>query len=75
MESIGGQAVIEGVMLRSKYKYVVAARDSSGKIHSQVTKISDQRIGFFSCFKLWATAKSGLTDPTVPPPEKIILFS
>lgn len=33
--SIGGQAVIEGVMMRGKYSWAVSARDSEGEIHSK----------------------------------------
>lgn len=33
--SIGGQAVIEGVMMRGKYSWAVSARDEAGEIHSQ----------------------------------------
>lgn len=32
---IGGQAVIEGVMMRGKYSWAVSARDSEGNIHSE----------------------------------------
>ena len=33
--SIGGQAVIEGVMMRGKYSWAVTARDAEGELHSQ----------------------------------------
>ena len=33
--SIGGQAVIEGVMMRGKYSWAVSARDAEGEIHSK----------------------------------------
>lgn len=33
--SIGGQAVIEGVMMRGKYSWAVSARDEAGEIHSK----------------------------------------
>lgn len=33
--SIGGQAVIEGVMMRGKYSWAVSARDAQGEIHSK----------------------------------------
>lgn len=32
---IGGQAVIEGVMMRGKYSWAVSARDAEGEIHSK----------------------------------------
>jgi len=32
---IGGQAVIEGVMMRGKYNWAVSARDPQGEIHSE----------------------------------------
>lgn len=36
--AVGGQAVIEGVMMRSPNHYVVAVRDEKGKIHTQEKK-------------------------------------
>lgn len=33
--SIGGQAVIEGVMMRGKYSWAVTARDAGGVLHSE----------------------------------------
>lgn len=33
--SIGGQAVIEGVMMRGKYSWAVTARDAEGQLHSK----------------------------------------
>ncbi|MFT7184495.1 MAG: hypothetical protein ACI9QC_000837 [Oceanicoccus sp.] len=36
--AVGGQAVIEGVMMRSPNFYTVAVRDEKGKIHTQVKK-------------------------------------
>ncbi|MFT4303667.1 MAG: DUF1385 domain-containing protein [Candidatus Woesearchaeota archaeon] len=52
MESIGGQAVIEGVMLRKKNMYSVAVRNPKGKIITTKHKIKDYRQGFLSFFKL-----------------------
>ncbi len=36
--SVGGQAVVEGVMMRSPDKYAVAVRLPNGKISSMVEK-------------------------------------
>lgn len=38
--SIGGQAVIEGVMMRGKYSWAVSARDAAGEIHSEEHELS-----------------------------------
>ncbi|MCB9359410.1 DUF1385 domain-containing protein [Candidatus Woesearchaeota archaeon] len=51
MESIGGQAVIEGVMLRRKDSYSVAVRNPKGKIITTKHKIKDYRKGLLSVFK------------------------
>jgi len=34
--TLGGQAVLEGVMMRAKYNWAVAARDEQGEIHTEV---------------------------------------
>jgi uncharacterized protein YqhQ len=39
MENIGGQAVIEGVMMKSRGNWTVAVRDQSGKIHMKREKL------------------------------------
>jgi uncharacterized protein YqhQ len=44
--SIGGQAVIEGVMLRSPNYYATSVRNEKGKIVSEIKKLK-QRPKFF----------------------------
>jgi len=52
METIGGQAVIEGVMLRRKNKYTVAVRNPKNKIVLKKESIKDHRKGLLSIFKI-----------------------
>jgi len=52
MESIGGQAVLEGVMLRKKNTYTVAVRTPKNKIIVKKHRIKDRRKGLLSIFKL-----------------------
>jgi uncharacterized protein YqhQ len=52
METIGGQAVIEGVMLRKKSLYSVAIRNPQNKIIVTKHKIKDYRKGVLSIFRL-----------------------
>jgi len=44
MESVGGQAVIEGVMMRNKEKYAVAIRNKEGKIETTIEKSSYSKV-------------------------------
>jgi uncharacterized protein YqhQ len=52
MESVGGQAVVEGVMLRRKHFYSIAVRNPKGEIILKKIKIKDYRQGLLSIFKL-----------------------
>jgi uncharacterized protein YqhQ len=52
MESIGGQAIIEGVMLRRKSTYSIAVRKPNKQIHVIKRNIKDNRKGLMSIFKL-----------------------
>lgn len=49
--TIGGQAVIEGIMLRKKDIYTVAVRNPKKKIIVTKHRIRDRRKGIFSIFK------------------------
>ena len=51
METIGGQAVIEGVMLRRKNVYSIAVRDPKKRIIVSKHKIRDHRKGLLRIFK------------------------
>jgi uncharacterized protein YqhQ len=52
MESIGGQSVIEGVMLRKRYSYSIAVRAPKGNIIAKKFRIKNHRKGFLSFFNL-----------------------
>lgn len=52
MDTIGGQAVIEGVMLRRKNFYSLAVRKENGIIHTERHRIKDHRNGKLRFFKL-----------------------
>ena len=56
---VGGQAVIEGVMMRVPGAYATAVRDSEGKIHIQkkdfqsITRSEERRVGK-ECRSRWS---------------------
>jgi uncharacterized protein YqhQ len=52
MDTIGGQAVIEGVMLRRKNFYSLAVRQENGEIHTERHRIKDYRKGKLGFLKL-----------------------
>lgn len=52
METIGGQAVIEGVMLRRKNSYSIAVRNPERKIIVKKFNIPEKRKGLLALFKL-----------------------
>lgn len=51
-ETLGGQAILEGVMLRKANQYTTAVRSPKGNIIVDKTPIPNRRTGFLKIFKL-----------------------
>ena len=52
LQSIGGQAVLEGVMLRKKAGYAIAVRTPKGIVKTIYRRIKDNRTGWLSFLRL-----------------------